>query len=114
MSTPDARLNAAERAALADLEAAATAADPTLASRLKGGRTNPAFTSARARLLRTWLLLLMRARHFGAPLTVLGLLLIVVGLSAGLTVSLAGVGLLALGLRVVTELLAANSLKRQG
>ena len=114
MSTPDARLNAAERAALADLEAAATASDPTLASRLKGGRTNPAFTSARAQLLRVWLLLLMRARHFGAPLTVLGLLLMVVGLSAGLVVSLAGVVLLSLGLRVVAELLAAHSMKRQG
>ena len=113
MSTPDARLNAAERAALADLEAAATAADPKLASRLKGSRTSPAFTSARAQLLRAWLLLLMRARHFGPPLTVLGLVLIVVGVSAGLPVSLAGVVLLALGLRVVTELLAAHWVKRQ-
>lgn len=114
MSTPDARLNAAERAALADLEAAATAADPTLASRLRGGRTNPAFASARAQVLRMWLLLLMRARHFGAPLTVVGLLLIAVGLSAGMAVSLAGVVLLALGLRVVTELLTAHWVKRQG
>ena len=114
MSTPDARLNAAERAALADLEAAATADDPTLASRLKGTRTNPALTSARIQLLRVWLLLLMRARHFGAPLIVLGLLLVVLGLSAGLLVSLVGVALVSLGLRVGAESLAALWSRRQG
>ena len=103
MSTPDARLNAAERAAFADLEAAAAAADPALASRLRGTRTGPAFGSARVQLLRAWLLLLMRARRFGVPLIALGLLVIVLGLSRGLVLSLAGVALLALGLRVATE-----------
>jgi hypothetical protein len=113
MSTPDARLNAAERAALADLEAAAAAADPTFASRLKGSRRNPAFSSARIQVRRLWLLLCTRARHLGGPLAGLGLVLIVVGLSRGLAVSLAGLALLFLGLWVATERLAASWLKRR-
>ena len=114
MSTPDARLNAAERAALADLEAAAAAADPALASRLRGGRVAPAFASARIQLLRAWLLLLMRARNLGAPLCSVGLILVAVGLDAGLLVSLVGVALLTLGLRVSAESLAAFGAKRRG
>jgi hypothetical protein len=107
MSTPDSRLNAAERAALADLEAAAAAADPALASRLRGSDSAPALGSVRIHLLRAWLALLVRARQFGAPLIVLGLSLIVVGLSRGLAVSVTGVILLALGLRVATDWIPA-------
>ena len=114
MSTPDARLNAAERAALADLEAAAAASDPGFASRLRGSRSGPVFGSARVQLVRGWLLLMMNARRLGAPLALLGLMLIVVGLSAGLVVSLLGVLLLSLGLRVATESLARLWAKRRG
>ena len=105
MSTPDARLNAAERAALADMEAAAAAADPALAKRLRGGRTSPAFGSARLRFLRVWLTVL-RAQHLAAPFIVLGLLLIVLGMSGGLAVSLAGVAILVVGMRIGVEMIS--------
>lgn len=113
MSTPDASLNAAERAALADLESAAAAADPAWASRLRGSRAAPALRSARVQLLRAWLVLLMKSRRLGAPLSLLGLLVIVLGISTGLAVSLVGAAFLAFGLRVATESIPVIRFKRR-
>lgn len=105
MSAPDARLNAAERAALAHLEQAASAADPRLAEVL-GGRTGrrlrrrpalapPVYRAWRAVLGSGW---------WGAALSAVGLLLIVVGLAVSLAVSLAGVASTTLGLAVLAEM----------
>lgn len=114
MSTPDAKLNAAERAALADLEAAAAAADPGLAARLRGGvtwRVHPAFRLVRLRLLAAWTTLL-RASWWGVPMTLVGLLLMVIGIGSGLELSLAGAVVSALGLRVLAEIVVVR-LRRQ-
>ena len=113
MRTPDARLSAAERAALADLEAAAAAADPHLAARLRG----TAVTRIRTLLPRLlpglaagWSRVLS-IRWWGVPVTVAGLALMVLGVSAGLAVSLVGVVATAVGLRVLAEM-AALRLRR--
>ncbi|MDE3202715.1 MAG: hypothetical protein KGQ66_00670 [Acidobacteriota bacterium] len=118
MSTPDARLNAAERAAFAHLEAAAVAADPHLAARLRGRarwRVHPALRSAQVATRRGWATLVAH-RVWGAPLALVGFLLMAVGLSAGLAVSLLGAALALLGLRLVAETvrsrLAAGSARR--
>ncbi|HWE55653.1 MAG TPA: DUF3040 domain-containing protein [Acidimicrobiales bacterium] len=105
MSTPDARLNAAERAALADLESAAAAADPTLAAKLKGTgpRTRPTLARARREALRWWAPVL-GAGWWGIPLVVAGLLLMALGLSASLVLSLAGMVMAVVGLRILAEL----------
>lgn len=106
MSTPDARLSPAERAALADLESAATAADPHLAARLRGRATSharPALTTAKARALRVWAALLARG-WWGAPLTVVGLFLAVLGLSTYLAISVLGLLVAATGLRLLAGL----------
>ncbi len=110
MSTPDARLNAAERAALAGLEAAATAADPSLAARLRGGRAWRArpvvhFVASRVRPL--WSVLL-GLRWWGIPLTVLGLLLMALGLGTSMALSFAGAVISAVGLRVSAEILLSR------
>ena len=107
MSAPDARLSAAERAALAGLEAAASAADPQLASRLKGARRshrNVAVPRVVPVLLRAWATFL-GIGWWAVPLTLAGLVLAVLGLSAGLAVSVIGVLAAAAGLRVIAELL---------
>lgn len=106
MSTPDARLNAAERAALADLEAAAAAADPALAARLRGGlawKAVPLVRSLRRRLVLWWAAVL-QAGWWGVPLTVAGLLLMALGLSAGLALSVVGAVIAAVGVRVLVEM----------
>lgn len=106
MSTPDARLSAAERAALADLESAALAADPHWAARLRGrapSRLSPVLHSGRARARRAWAWLLGR-RWWGAPTVAAGLVLTVAGLSVGVVVSVIGVALCALGLRILAEI----------
>lgn len=106
MSTPDARLNAAERAALADLEAAAVAADPALAARLRGGtrwRTLPALRSLYLRAVRVWAVVL-RARRWGLPLALGGLLLMVLGLGSTLALSAIGAVMAAVGLRILAEM----------
>jgi hypothetical protein len=96
MSTRDeASLNARERAALANLEAQAAADDPQLARRLRG--------SSRFRLVTTlpripaWLW----QSWWGAPVAVVGLVLIVLSLSTGLVVGLVGAAMAAAGLRMV-------------
>ncbi|HET6965092.1 MAG TPA: DUF3040 domain-containing protein [Acidimicrobiales bacterium] len=110
MSTPDARLNAAERAALADLEAAAMAADPALAARLRGGpgwRALPAVRTLHLRMARTWAALL-RARWWGAVLLLAGLLLMAIGLGTTPIVSAVGAVAAAVGIRVLAEMAAAR------
>ena len=109
MSAPDARLSAAERAALADLEAAAAASDPHLAARLKGASASrarsvlPAVSRLRPEALRLWVSFL-KLGWWGAPLTVAGLALIVLGISAGPVVSVLGVVVTVCGLRLLAEL----------
>lgn len=110
MSTPDARLNAAERAALADLEAAAVAADPGLAARLRGGigwRAGPALRSAHRRLARAWGVLL-HAGWWGVPLAVAGFLLMVLGLGTTLALSATGAVMAAVGLRIVADMVSGR------
>jgi hypothetical protein len=110
MSTPDARLSAAERAALADLEASAAAADPSLAGRLGGG------SAWRAR---TWLQVLasrskalwgrtLNLRWWGIGVAVVGLFLVVLGLSSGLALSVLGVVMAAVGLRIVAQIFVSR------
>jgi hypothetical protein len=105
MSAPDARLTPAERAALADLESAAAAADPELAARLKGAETRrlrPALIALRVRLRRYWARLL-DTRRWSVPAIVAGLFFTVLGLSQGLLLSLLGVAVAAVGLRMAAE-----------
>jgi hypothetical protein len=100
MNTPDSRLSAAERAALANLEAAASAADPGLAAHLRGGvawRFAPALGAARIWLGRAWAYAL-GARWWGIPLALVGLLLMALGLSVGLALSLLGAAMTTVGL----------------
>lgn len=107
--TPDARLSAAERAALADLEAAASAADPTFAARLRGSRLTrlrPLLLIGAARLTKlgeAWSRLLAGG-FWGIPLTVAGLLLIVLGLAAGIAISVVGAVLTTVGLLILAKL----------
>ncbi|MBV9659873.1 MAG: DUF3040 domain-containing protein [Acidimicrobiales bacterium] len=107
MSTPDSRLTAAERAALASLEAAAAAEDPHLATRLKGSpvsrvKTVPpiAYSYLRGR----WRTLL-RLRWWGVPITVAGLVLVVLGMSIGTLLSVTGAAVCAVGLRVLAQMI---------
>jgi hypothetical protein len=105
MSTPDARLTPAERAALADLESAAAAADPQLAARLKGAesrRLQPALIALRVRLRGYWACLL-DAQWWSLPAIAAGLFFAVLGLSQGLWLSLLGVAVAAVGLRMAAE-----------
>lgn len=100
MNTPDARLSAAERAALADLEAAAAAADPGLAAHLRGGvawRFAPAVRAARRGLRRAFAYV-VAGRWWGVPLTLVGLILMSLGLSVGLPLSLVGAVMATAGL----------------
>ncbi|HET9076553.1 MAG TPA: hypothetical protein VFN68_06455 [Acidimicrobiales bacterium] len=106
MSAPDARLSAAERAALAGLEAAAAAADPHLAARLRGvpgTRWRLLLTSVQPAALRLWHLLL-GLRWWGVPITLGGLALTVLGLGTGLAVSVLGAVIALAGLRVLAEM----------
>ena len=105
MSAPDARLSAAERAALADLEAAAAASDPHLAARLKGGppaRLRIPLPSFAPGLLRVWKSFL-GIGWWAAAVTLIGLALTVLGLSAGLGLSVLGALVAAAGLRALAE-----------
>lgn len=113
MSAPDARLNAAERAALADLEAAAVAADPHLAARLKGAPASrlrsllPALQGTYPKALRWWSTFL-RLGWWGIPMTLAGVGLMVLGLSTGPAVSVLGAVVAVAGLRLVAELVESH------
>ena len=106
MSTPEARLSAAERAALADLESAAAAADPHLAARLRGrapSRALPALVTVITRIQGAWAWVL-RWNWWGIPPVVIGLFLVVLGLAYGLVLSVLGLVVAAVGLRVLAEM----------
>lgn len=113
MSAPDARLSAAERAALADLEAAAAAADPRLAERLKGASESrvrtvlPALRRFQPEVLRLWVSFL-RLGWWGVPLSAAGLALMVLGLSAGPAFCVLGAIVAVGGLRLVAEALEGH------
>lgn len=116
MSTPDAKLSAAERAALADLEAAAVAADPGLAALLRGGasrRVRSELRRLRGRLVKLSTLL-MRARWWGVPVTVAGLILMVLGLASVVALSFAGALLTALGLTILAHMLQLRLTRTAG
>ena len=106
MSTrDDARLTAQERAALASLEAAAVADDPQLASRLKGSthyRLKSLLPIPPAFLLGKWRSLL-RNGWWGAPVVALGLMMVVLGLSFGLPLSVLGAAATCVGLRLLAQ-----------
>ena len=107
--TPDARLSAAEQAALAHLEAVAAADDPHLATRLKGAPASRSkartLTSRTSALARTAWLRAVSAGWWGVPLVALGLLLMALGLGAGLAVSLVGTISCLFGLRMIAGLI---------
>lgn len=117
MSTRDeARLTAQERAALSSLEALATADDPQLAARLRGpNRWNLSVLRARE-VFAGW----VRASEWlqslwvAVPLLIVGLVLVVVGLSVGWEVGVAGALLSAAGLRSVVREAARRVSSRPG
>ena len=94
MSTrDDARLTAQERAALSNLEALAAADDPQLAARLRGpGRWSNAVHRARMRALSASALMpaWLGSLWVAVPSVVVGLVLVVAGLSLGLAVGVIG------------------------
>lgn len=111
MSIRDARLSPQERAALANLEAAAAADDPQFAARLRG---SPLFRlQATIPRLFAWLVgqwrALLRNLWWGVPLAAAGFVLMVAGLSVSGWVSGTGAVMAALGLG-----LGAESLSRWG
>jgi hypothetical protein len=116
MSTPESRLSAAERAALADLESAAAAADPHLDARLRGrtpSRALPALSRARVVGLRGWAAILGLG-WWGIPILVAGLALAVIGLSQTLALSVLGLLVAAVGLRVLVELVDRRLFRSSG
>ena len=116
--TPDARLSAAERAALANLEAAAVADDPRLAARLRGtvvARVRaavPRIVPLVGAFLFRRLSWLGRPGYWGAPLVVAGLLVMIVGLGSGLVIELAGALLTTSGLLMLAGLVEARLRRR--
>jgi Protein of unknown function (DUF3040) len=106
MSTrDDARLTAQERAAFAGLEAAAAADDPQLAKRLRGsnGIWVRSVLTRGARLASEWWQRLLHLGWWGAPLAVVGLLLVVVSMSVGLALGVVGALISTLGLYLVAR-----------
>jgi Protein of unknown function (DUF3040) len=106
MSTrDDARLTAQERAAFAGLEAAAAADDPQLAKRLRGSNR----IWIRSVLTRTTRIAaagshrLLNLGWWGIPITLVGLLLVVVSMSAGLLLGVVGAVISAFGLYLVAH-----------
>lgn len=96
MSTRDeASLNARERAALANLEAQAAAEDPMLARRLRGA--SPFRLVTRIPRIPAW----VWQSWWGAPLALLGLVLIALSPSTGLVVGLVGALMMTGGLRML-------------
>lgn len=106
MSTPETGLNAAERAALADLESAAVAADPDLASRLTGRppRKRPDVRALWPVAMAGWKWLLER-RWIAVVLTLGGFVLMYLGLAATVAVSGLGALLTTVGLLMTAETL---------
>lgn len=112
--TPDARLSAAERAALADLEAAALADDPVFASRLRGSPASEArraLSAAQLVLRRGWVRVLC-LRWTGLVMLIAGLAAVIGGLAVSVAVSLVGVVLAGVGLRVLAEIVVDRGVRR--
>jgi hypothetical protein len=109
MSTGDARLSPQERAALASLEAAAAADDPEFAARLRGSSIFR-FKTVAPRLaalgVGQWRAL-MRHGIWGVPLTVIGFVFMVLGLSVGAWLAVGGALLAAVGLRLLAQFITA-------
>jgi hypothetical protein len=106
MSTrDDARLTAQERAAFAGLEAAAAADDPQLAKRLRG--SNGIWVrSVLSRGTRWAAVAWQRLLHlgwWGIPVAVLGLVLVVVSMSVGFALGVAGALIATFGLYLVAR-----------
>jgi Protein of unknown function (DUF3040) len=105
MSTKDSRLTAEERAALAHLEAAATADDPHLATRLRGSgsaRLNALGSKAHRDLSA----LANRAFHlgwWGIGVAVVGLAMMVLAVSSGLWLGILGIIVAVIGLMSVAH-----------
>lgn len=105
MSTRDARLSPKERAALANLEAAAAADDPQFAARLRGSplfRIKTAAPRFVALMVGQWRALL-RHGWWGLPITAAGLVLMVLGLVEGLWMAAGGAVLATVGLRLAVH-----------
>jgi Protein of unknown function (DUF3040) len=106
MSTrDDARLTAQERAAFAGLEAAAAADDPQLAKRLRGsnGIWIRSVLSRTTRIAAAGSQRLLHLGWWGIPIAVVGLLLVVVSMSAGLVLGVVGALISAFGLYLVAR-----------
>lgn len=115
MSTPDASLSPQERAALANLEAAATAADPQLAARLRGGgrlRVSSFPPRVMAYLVGRWKAALTLG-WWGAPVALVGFALMVLSLSTGLYLGIPGALASFFGLHLVVHAARAKWLHRQ-
>jgi Protein of unknown function (DUF3040) len=106
MSTrDDARLTAQERAAFAGLEAAAAADDPQLAKRLRGsnGIWIRSVLSRVARIAAAGSQRLLNLGWWGIPIALVGLLLMVVSMSAGLFIGVVGALISTFGLYLVAR-----------
>jgi hypothetical protein len=105
--TPDSGLSPAERAALAALEAAASASDPVLAARLKGPR-RPS-TPPPVLLLYGWArrmaVALANAGWWGLPMAIAGVVLMVAGISQSLALSALGAAATTAGMLMLSQLL---------
>jgi hypothetical protein len=106
MSTRDeARLTAQERAAFAGLEAAAAADDPQLAKRLRGssGIWVKSVVTRGTRWAAAGWQWIVHLGWWGIPVALVGLLLVVVSMSVGLPLGLAGTLIATLGLYLVAR-----------
>ena len=106
MSTrDDARLTAQERAAFAGLEAAAAADDPQLAKRLRGsnGVWIKSVVSRTTRIAAAGSQRLLHLGWWGIPIALVGLLLVVVSMSAGLALGVVGALISTFGLYLVAR-----------
>jgi len=108
MSTrDDARLTAQERAAFAGLEAAAAADDPQLAKRLRGsnGVWIRSVLSRASRIAAAGSQRCLHLGWWGIPIALVGLLLVVVSMSAGLVVGVVGALISTFGLYLVARVI---------
>jgi len=112
--TPDSRLSAAERAALADLEAAVLADDPVFVTRLRGSPASEArrvLSSVQRAVRRGWVRLLC-VGWWGLVMLIAGLAAVIGGLVVSVAVSLAGVLVAGVGLRVLAEIVVGRNVRR--
>jgi hypothetical protein len=106
MSTrDDARLTAQERAAFAGLEAAAAADDPQLAKRLRGsnGIWIRSVLTRISRIAAAGSHRLLNLGWWGIPIALVGLVLVVVSMSAGLLLGVVGAVISTVGLYLVAR-----------